>query len=663
MKKIKYNELFSKKLKLLWMFLFFFCLITIVLSFYINLYVGVFSLFLYSIIGIVLYYSKNEIMTRVEKYTLSILEKMKEYEKDAFNFMPIGMITYNDKNEITWVNPYMERYLKKDAQHSSFILEELDSQLYSIIEQATSETVHKVEWNHHTFEVLVRKNEKVIYFFDITEYMYIEKKYMFEQPVFGYIFLDNFDELSQSMSDKQKASLNNFVTNQLTHWSSKYNFYLKRIEDDKFIALMTKNVFDRIESSKFSILDTIREFTAKQNFPVTLSMGFSYKDAEKDDPDYQMLAKLAQSNLDLALGRGGDQVVIKSIHEPVRFYGGNSNPTEKRTRVRSRMISQALQELIKSADQLIILSHQYPDMDAFGSAMGIRRIAKMNQKNAWIVVDKTQFSNDIQKLFNEIKKDDTLYHSFISEAEAMNIMTDQTLVVLVDVNKPSLCVSANIVEKSMQTVIIDHHRRAEEFPSRPSLVYIEPYASSASELISELFEYQPSNQEGIQRLEATALLGGIIVDTRNFTLRTGSRTFDAASYLKSCGADMILIQRLLKENIETYLLRSHLLSRIEFIDPQIAIVCGEEDVTYTGVIAAQTADMLLSMENVDASFVIIKRIDGRIGISARSLGNTNVQRLMEKLGGGGHLSNAATQLEGVTVEETLHLLKEVLNEM
>ena len=232
-----------------------------------------------------------------------------------------------------------------------------------------------------------------------------------------------------------------------------------------------------------------------------------------------------------------------------------------------------------------------------------------------------------------------------------------------DVSKPSLTASPVIVEKANQLVIIDHHRRGQEFPANPDLVYIEPYASSAGELITELLEYQSNEEEQIKTIEATTLLAGIIVDTRNFTLRTGSRTFDTASYLKSVGADTILIQRLLKENVDTYLMRSHLLNSLEILPNNIGIVHGEETFVYPTVVAAQTADMMLSMENIDASFVVTKRNDGRVGISARSLGNKNVQRVMEKMGGGGHLSNAATQLTDMSIEEAIEQLKIVIQEL
>ncbi len=299
-------------------------------------------------------------------------------------------------------------------------------------------------------------------------------------------------------------------------------------------------------------------------------------------------------------------------------------------------------------------------MDAIGSSLGVRRIAEMNGKEAWIIIEPEEFSKDISQLVDEIEKDNSISRYIITPETAKEMTTANTLLIMVDHHRPSLSIAPDLVEEINNVVVIDHHRRSEEFPEKPVLVYIEPYASSTAELVTELFEYQPNDANPINKIEATAMLGGIIVDTKSFSLRTGTRTFDAASYLRSCGADAVLIQRLLKEDTDTYLLRSHLIETIEFISDSMAVATGEEDQVYDTVVAAQTADTMLNMTNVDAAFVITKRSDERIGISARSLGEINVQVIMEKLGGGGHLSNAATQIENHTVAEVKEMLRAVI---
>ena len=634
-----------------------------VVSFTIHLWLGIIVLIWLCLFAILTYFSIHIISKRINDYATDLAYQIRKGEQDAYLKMPIGMILYDENENIRWVNPY----LQKKLQMQNVIgvpLKQLNERLFYQVKRQIQNHKEKDIFTHENkkYQVIVHPDIQMIYLTDITEYASIEEKYHDEQIVIGQIFLDNFSEVSQSLNDRRKSNLNNFVTNQLSSWAIHHNIFMKRVDDDRFIAFLNRKSLETLEKEKFDIMDKIRETTAKQNYPLTVSMGFSYSDKE-NETQYQEIASYAQANLDLALGRGGDQVVVRSQNEDARFYGGKSNPMEKRTRVRARMVSQALKDLMEEATEIIVMGHQFPDMDAIGGCLGIRRIANMNQKKAWIVTNENQFSHDIHKLMDVIRKQKDLREDIITPEEALEKLTPNTLVILVDVSRPVIAAAPEILEQANKIVVIDHHRRSQDFPKNPVLVYIEPYASSTGELITELFEYQNNYAESIQPIEATAMLGGIIVDTRNFTLRTGSRTFDAASYLKSVGADTILIQRLLKENVETYLLRSHLLNSLILLDNNIGIVQGEENHTYPTVVAAQTADMMLSMENIDASFVVTKREDGRIGISGRSLGNKNVQRVMEKMGGGGHFSNAATQLTDTTIEEAVIQLKEVISEL
>ena len=635
-----------------------------VMSFVTHIWLGFVFLFWLCLFAMLGYFSIQHISKKIHEYAIDLAYKIRKGEQDAYLKMPIGMILYDVNENITWINPYLQKKLQRQDV-IGISLKELNERLYYQVKRQIQNHKEKDIFTHidKKYQVIVHPDIRMIYLTDITEYASIEEKYYEEQIVFGQIFLDNFSEVSQSLNDRRKSNLNNFVTNQLSSWAIHHNIFMKRVDDDRFIAFLNRKSLETLEKEKFDIMDKIRETTAKQNFPLTVSMGFSYADKNNNDVKYPEIASYAQANLDLALGRGGDQVVVRSQNEDARFYGGKSNPMEKRTRVRARMVSQALKDLMEEASEIIVMGHQFPDMDAIGGCLGIRRIAKMNQKKAWIVTNENQFSHDIHKLMDVIREQKDLREDIITPEEALEKLTPNTLVILVDVSRPVIAAAPEVLEQANKIVVIDHHRRSQDFPKNPVLVYIEPYASSTGELITELFEYQNDYVESIQPIEATAMLGGIIVDTRNFTLRTGSRTFDAASYLKSVGADTILIQRLLKENVETYLLRSHLLNSLILLDNNIGIVQGEEDNPYPTVVAAQTADMMLSMENIDASFVVTKREDGRIGISGRSLGNKNVQRVMEKMGGGGHLSNAATQLSDTTIEEAVTQLKEVISEL
>ena len=599
----------------------------------------------------------NEISSDTNKYIADLSYRIHRGEQEALLEMPIGVLVLGDNKKIEWANPFLLNYFQSDSILQKR-LGELDPELEKLILKfEDSKEFHTVTWNDNKFSMLVQREYNTVYFLDITKYAQLEERYDNEQITVGQIFLDNYDEVTQSMTDQDISNLSNYVTNELASWSQKYGMYLKQIDDDHFFLLAYVKSLTDVESDKFNILDVVRESTSKQNFPLTLSIGIAY-----GDEDLNSLADQAQSNLDLALGRGGDQVVVKSLEGTARFYGGKTNPMEKRTRVRARMISQALNELMNDSDQIFVQGHTRPDMDSLGACLGIRRIAQMNGKKCWIVLDKERVHSDIQRLLQETKSYPEISDSIITPAEAQSKATDNSLLIMVDHSKPSISISEDVYQSmSKKVVIIDHHRRGEEFPENPMLVYIEPYASSTCELITEMFEYQSHEEEPINKVEATAMLTGIFVDTQSFSMRTGTRTFDAASYLRSTGADSNDMQQLMKENVDNYLERNHLISLVEFFHDDMALITGEEDKNYDSVTAAQACDSLLTMSGVDASFIITKRSDGKIGVSARSTGNINVQIIMERMGGGGHLSSGATQLEDKTVAEVKEMLLETID--
>ena len=411
-----------------------------------------------------------------------------------------------------------------------------------------------------------------------------------------------------------------------------------------------------LRKGQFSILDEIRETTAKQNVPLTLSIGVGSSVSSLPE-----LGTLAQSSLDLALSRGGDQVAIKQANGKVKFYGGKTNPMEKRTRVRARVISHALKDIVLESDKVIVMGHKNPDMDAIGSAIGILKVAQINEREGYIVIDSQQLDNSVRRLMAEIKHKPELYAKFISPEDALEIITEETVLVVVDTHKPSMVIDERVLNRIEKVVLIDHHRRGEEFIQNPLLVYMEPYASSTAELVTELLEYQPKGSNKLDMLEATALLAGIIVDTKSFTLRTGSRTFDAASYLRARGADTVLVQKFLKEDIDTFVERAKLIEGVSFYKQGIAIATAKDNMIHNQVLIAQAADTLLTMDGIVASFVLAKRSDNTVGISARSLGDINVQVIMEMLDGGGHLTNAATQ-QACSIEEAELMLMKAIDE-
>lgn len=632
-------------------------ILSLCFAFTLNWVVGIVVLVIALVGGFTSVKQLRRLVIDANEYLNHLVYQIKQGQQEALLEMPVGLIMLNRHQEVEWINPYMARYfpLKRVVGKS---LAEVDEELARLVQQHADETKPQVvTWRDRQFDFLVQKQHQVIYLMDVTKYEQISKRFKQEQIFLGNIYLDNYDELIQGMNDSDVSNLHNYVTSEISKWAQENQLLMKVIDDDNYLIIGHQSALQELEQKKFKILDIIRENTSQQNSPVTLSVGISY-----GENNLIKLADTAQDNLDLALGRGGDQVVVRAQDQPARFYGGKTNPMEKRTRVRARMISQALKELIDQADQLFVMGHKKPDMDSLGACLGIRRIAEMNGKECWIVVDDEHQHSDIQRLMREVDNYQSIKDHIITPSEALEKATDNSLLVMVDHAKESITISPALYEKLQnRLVIIDHHRRGEEFPENPLLVYIEPYASSTCELITEMFEYQPREGEGLNKLEATTMLTGIQIDTKSFTKSAGTRTFDAASYLRSAGADGMLIQSFMKEDSQSFMQRNHLLARAE-INDQTAICTGEEDRYYDSVTAAQAADMLLQIANVDASFVITKRADGKVGVSARSMGDFNVQVIMEKMGGGGHLANAATQISGKTVAEVKQELLDLLHQ-
>ncbi|MDQ0176287.1 DHH family phosphoesterase [Bacillus chungangensis] len=600
-----------------------------------------------------LFYAEQKIHLEMEHYITTLSHRINKVGEEAVMNLPVGIMLLNDHLDIEWANPYMISCFKVSTLIGRSLYEVGEPLVPVVKNDVDTEiiTLHK-----RKFRTIFKREEKLLYLFDVTEQREIETRYQEERTVIAIIYLDNYDEWTQGMDDQTKSSLNSLVTSMLINWAQAHDLFLKRVSSDRFIAVLKEKTLRELEKNKFSILDAVRETTAKQNVPLTLSIGIGCEVASLPE-----LGALAQSSLDLALGRGGDQVAIKRPSGKVQFYGGKTNPMEKRTRVRARVISHALKELMIQSDKVFVMGHKFPDMDAIGAAIGIRKVAQMNQKEGYIVLNFDELNKGVERLVEKTKQYPELYSRIITPEEAFNIVTENTLIVVVDTHKPSMVMEERLLGKVNHVVVIDHHRRGEEFIQNPVLVYMEPYASSTAELVTELLEYQPKHDK-INMLEATALLAGIIVDTKSFTLRTGSRTFDAASYLRSFGADTVLIQQFLKEDIKTFMKRAALIETVAFYREGIAIAKGDNKTIYHPVMIAQAADTLLSMDRVSASFVISKREENVVGISARSLGEINVQIIMETLGGGGHLSNAAVQLKDITIEEAELQLQQAIED-
>jgi cyclic-di-AMP phosphodiesterase len=604
------------------------------------------------VIGIILAkVYKNRQQRELEAYVSKLSHRIKKVGEEALLEMPIGILLYSPQYTIEWMNHHLLS-LTNDESFLSGTLNLFSELLIPFIKNEQRE--ERIVINKRRYKVIHHKEERLLYFFDITEAVEVKGKYENEKTVFGIIYLDNYEEITQGMDDQVRSRLNNEVTNLLKQWGMDHGIYFKRFSSEKFFAVLNEGILKDLEKTRFDILDRVREATAKETIPLTLSIGVG-----AGVTNLLELGQLSQSALDLALGRGGDQVAIKLPAGKVKFYGGKSNPVEKRTRVRARVVSQALSELINESDQVLIMGHRQPDMDAIGSAIGIMKIAEANDALGAIVINPEDYGPGVIRLIEKLKENERVWSKVRTPDQAFEVMTAKSLVVVVDTHKPEMVVDPRLLTKTDRVVVIDHHRRSEDFIKDPVLVYMEPYASSTAELVTELLEYQRKTFH-LDIIEATSLLAGITVDTKNFTLRTGSRTFDAASYLRAHGADTILVQKLLREDFNQYLLRSKLIQKTVLYKDNLAIAVGDEESIYDQVLLAQTADTLLSMNGIKAAFALAKRPDKKIGISARSLGEINVQLMMEDLDGGGHLTNAATQLE-CTIEEAKNALISVID--
>ena len=630
--------------------------VTVIAVLFICIYNWILGSILLVILATVLYFIKralSDFKAEMEEYITTLSYRLKKVGEEALMEMPIGIMLFNDQFQIEWSNPFMTSCFDEDTLVGRSLFDLADSLVPLIKQEVESDTIALYD---REFRVIIKREERLIYFFDVTEQIEIEKQYEDERTALAFIFLDNYDEVTQGMDDQTRSAINSEVTSLLNKWAKDYGVFLKRTSSERFIGVLNEDILTKLMKTKFSILDEVREKTTINNVSLTLSIGVG-----SGVSSLQELGDLAQSSLDLALGRGGDQVAIKQQNGKVKFFGGKTNPMEKRTRVRARVISHALKEIVTESDKVMIMGHKYPDMDAIGSAIGILKVSQVNEKEGFIILDPDALDSGVEQLFAEVKLHPELWSRFITPEQAMEIMTDDTLLIVVDTHKPSLVIDERVLSRSEHVIVIDHHRRGEEFIKDPILVYMEPYASSTAELVTELLEYQPKHLK-VNMIEATALLAGIIVDTKSFTLRTGSRTFDAASYLRAKGADTVLVQKFLKEDITSYVKRAKLIQNASIFKEGIAITVAEDHDFYEQVTIAQAADTLLTMNGIEASFVIAKRNEEMISISARSLGDVNVQIIMEALDGGGHLTNAATQMQHTTLQEAENRLKLTLED-
>jgi len=584
----------------------------------------------------------------------SLTYTINEVGSDIFDNLPVGIMTYNKSELVVWANDYLKDVIGENVEGSN--IDEFFPGLTNAIQ--SKEDFHLV-LNERNFNFLINEQSSIVYLFDNTAYWALEQDFEDQTSCLGILTIDNYEESVSNLDAQSRSDVEYSISQYVSNWCVNNRIYVRRYSSSKYILFFNSRTLDILKNTNFILIDKVREIGEEKKINVTVSLGIA-----TNETDYVRLGEKAVEAIDLAQVRGGDQVVVKSKDEDTKFYGGKTDAVEKATRVKARMIAQSIEKLIDNSGNIIVMGHAMPDHDSFASCIAVARMAKDLGKEVYVHLDKDDLSLSMKKAY-EFFKGNELASIIKSEDFILEQITEKTILFSVDNHKPRLVSSKAILEKCKNAIVIDHHRRGEEFISNPILTYVEPYASSTSELITELITYQRHMMD-MTPDEATLLLLGIIVDTKHFTYRTGGRTFDAASWLKTMGADTILAKELLKIDSESYFRRNKIVKNAKVVEDGIVIAYADHEDTVSNVMLARVADELLEVDGFEVTFVIGRLKDGRIGVSARSLGNYNVMTIMEQMEGGGHLTNAATQIEDTTIEEVynriLVLLKQRLEE-
>ena len=492
----------------------------------------------------------------------------------------------------------------------------------------------------------------ILYFIDETYLRKLEKEKQDSDICIGILMIDNYEEISQRLSSEIKPQLIAKMEKYIYDWAGKYKALIVKSDRDTFFCIMEQKYLKEAEADKFNILDEVKDIDVPDIAQPTLSIGFS------DDGDSNAeKAESARTVIDIALGRGGDQAIVK-MDGRYHFFGGRTQEVEKRTRVKARIVSHALKELMTEADNVLLMGHSHGDMDSIGSSLGLYRLAKTLGKEAKIVNETTGIG--LSNFLVEAKKHDEYTDCFVTKQEALDAVKPNTLLIITDTHKKSYVEVPELLDKVNKIVVIDHHRRSTDYIENAILTFHEVYASSASELVTEILEYSQLDID-LTQIEVEALYAGIMLDTKNFTFKTGVRTFEAAAYLKKCGVDIIKVKKWFQSDLKTYQIISEIVSKSEIVNDSIAISTYENDDENANIIAAKAADELLTIGGINASFVLGKTGE-KIYISGRSIGGINVQLILEKLGGGGHITLAGAQLENMSMEDAKQELINRINE-
>ncbi|WP_449453216.1 DHH family phosphoesterase [Streptococcus suis] len=566
--------------------------------------------------------------------------------------MPVGVIKVRpDSNQVEWFNPFAELIF---AQENG----EFDQKkLREIIDVGLDEERIYANFSGKRYAVNVDFDQGLFYFFDASTEYSATNSLIGSRPVIGIISVDNYDELEDAVTDSQISQVNSFLAQFVSEFCHDYGIYYRRGTMDRFYFFTDYAVLEKLIENKFSVIDKFREEAKKLDLGLTLSMGLAY-----GNENHHQIGQVALQNLNMAEVRGGDQVVVKENDESKQplFFGGGSASSVKRTRTRTRAMMTAVSDKLKSVDAVFVVGHRNLDMDALGSAVGMQYFAQNIMNNAYTVYNPDEMAPDIARAIKKLSDENC--SNLLTVEEAMKMVTFQSLLIMVDHSKIGLTLDKDFYEQFTQVVVVDHHRRDTDFPNNAVLTYIESGASSASELVTELIQFQNDKHHKLNRIQSSLLMAGIMLDTKNFTSRVTSRTFDVASYLRTRGSDSLEIQQIAATDFEEYRQINELILSGQRIESNVVIACADDTKEYDNIIPSKAADTILDMAGIEAVFVVTRNTKGYVSISARSHSKINVQRIMEEMGGGGHFNLAAAQVYDQTIAEVCEKLTDKIRE-
>lgn len=578
-------------------------------------------------------------------------EQTEDNLKTLLDKMPVGVVQFDQEtNAVEWYNPYAELIFTTE---DGLLQNHLIQQILTEKRRGDISQTFEVSGNKYTSYIDVASG--IFYFFDSFVGNRQSADASMLRPVVGIISVDNYDDLTDDLSDADTSKINSFVANFIDEFMESKQIFYRRVNMDRYYFFTDFKTLKALMDDKFSVLEEFRKEAQEAQRPLTLSIGISFGEEK-----HSQIGQVALENLNIALVRGGDQIVIRenADHTNPIYFGGGSVSTVKRSRTRTRAMMTAISDRIKMVDNVFIVGHRKLDMDALGSAVGMQFFASNIIENSFAVYNPDEMSSDIERAIERLQADDKT--RLISISQAMGLVTPRSLLVMVDHSKISLTLSKEFYEQFEDVIVVDHHRRDDDFPDNAILTFIESGASSAAELVTELIQFQNAKKR-LNKIQSSVLMAGIMLDTKNFSTRVTSRTFDVASYLRSKGSDSVEIQTISATDFDEYKQVNEIILQGQRLGDSIIVAAGENGKLYSNVIASKAADTILSMAHVEASFVLVETESHKIAISARSRSKINVQRVMEKLGGGGHFNLAACQLTDISLPQAKALLLETID--